>query len=68
VGDKTGTGWHPGMADKINDVAIVWPPGKAPWVIAAFYEAPLHGGRKLRDQDQAVLAEVARLAVQMLTA
>ncbi len=64
AGDKTGTGWHPSMADKINDVAIVWPPGRAPWVIAAFYETPAPRAEPLQDSDQAVLAAVARIAVR----
>jgi beta-lactamase class A len=61
-GDKTGTGWAPQMPNKYNDVAITWPPGKAPLVISAFYESarPHKGG--MRDQDQAVLAEVGRIA------
>lgn len=63
AGDKTGTGMAPGMPDKYNDVAIAWPPGKAPVVISAFYETarPHKGG--MRDEDQAVLAEVGRIAV-----
>jgi beta-lactamase class A len=62
-GDKTGTGWAPQMPNKYNDVAITWPPGKAPLVISAFYETarPYKGG--MRDEDQAVLAEVGRIAV-----
>ena len=61
-GDKTGTGMAPGMADKYNDVAIAWPPGKAPLVISAFYETARPHKRGMRDQDQAVLAEVGRIA------
>ncbi len=62
AGDKTGTGIAPQMPDKYNDVAIAWPPGKAPLVISAFYETarPHKGG--MRDEDQAVLAEVGRIA------
>lgn len=61
AGDKTGTGMAPGMVDKYNDVAIAWPPGRAPLVISAYYEtAVAHGD--MRDEDQAVLAEVGRLA------
>lgn len=61
-GDKTGTGMAPGMPDKYNDVAIAWPPGKAPLVISAFYETARPHNKGMRDQDQAVLAEVGRLA------
>ncbi|MEJ2864270.1 class A beta-lactamase [Actinomycetospora flava] len=32
VGDKTGSG----AQGENNDVAVVWPPGRAPWVIAVF--------------------------------
>jgi beta-lactamase class A len=65
AGDKTGTGWRAGQPDKINDVAITWPPGQAPWVIAAYYEAPLHQEAKLRERDVAVLAAVGRAVAQM---
>jgi beta-lactamase class A len=34
VGDKTGT-WN-GVHNAANDVAIAWPPGKAPIIIAAY--------------------------------
>jgi len=34
VGDKTGT-WNEGWFSTI-DVALVWPPGRAPWIIAGF--------------------------------
>jgi beta-lactamase class A len=61
AGDKTGTGMAPHMPDKYNDVAIAWPPGKAPLVIAAFFETS-SPHPAMRDQDQAVLAEVGRIA------
>lgn len=32
VGDKTGSG----QRGAVNDVAIVWPPGRAPWVVACY--------------------------------
>lgn len=32
AGDKTGTGGH----GSVNDVAIVWPPGRAPWLVCLF--------------------------------
>lgn len=40
AGDKTGTSFGPGMPDRINDVAVLWPPGRAPWVLACLYEGP----------------------------
>lgn len=60
-GDKTGTGMAPGMPDRYNDIAITWPPGKAPLVITAFFETRQPHTR-MRDQDQAVLAQVGRIA------
>lgn len=60
-GDKTGTAMAPGMADKYNDIAIAWPPGKAPLVITAFFETP-QSHATMRDEDQAVLAQVGRIA------
>jgi beta-lactamase class A len=52
AGDKTGTGG----AGQANDVAIVWPPGRAPWLVAAFYQRE----EAEPPQRNAVLAEVAR--------
>lgn len=53
IGDKTGTG--DGIS---NDVAIVWPPGRAaPWVVVAL----LSDCRSPREVQQACLAEVGRL-------
>lgn len=62
AGDKTGTFWDETMAGKCNDVAICWPPGRAPLIVAAFYETPTTGRDGVRDQDEAVLAEVGRIA------
>lgn len=59
AGDKTGTGQTPSMANKHNDVAILWPPGQAPVVVAAYYEASGYFD-PLRPEDDAVLAEVGR--------
>lgn len=61
VGDKTGTGISPQMANKYNDVAVVWPEKGAPLVIAAYYEASGHF-ESMRAEDEAVLAEVGRIA------
>jgi beta-lactamase class A len=65
AGDKTGTAIADGMANKYNDVAVAFPrergPGRSPLVIAAYYEAPGQF-EEIRDQDQAVLAEVGRIA------
>lgn len=61
AGDKTGTGMADGMTDKYNDIAIAFPPGRGPLVITAFYDTDEHA-RDMRDEDQAVLAAVGRLA------
>ena len=61
AGDKTGTGGAPKLHDKYNDIAIAWPPGKAPIVITAFLETRVSHA-DMRDEDQAVLAEVGRIA------
>ncbi len=61
AGDKTGTGITPSLANKTNDIAIAWPPGQAPLVITAYYESPSYF-EDIRDEDQAVLAEVGRIA------
>ncbi|WP_437734418.1 class A beta-lactamase [Sorangium sp. So ce1335] len=52
VGDKTGTGEN-GIA---NDVAVAWPPSRAPIVVACFVEVPSASA----DARNAVHAEVAR--------
>jgi len=60
-GDKTGTGMAPGMPAKYNDIAITWPPGKPPGIVTAFFETP-QPRSSMRDKDQAVLAQVGRIA------
>ena len=66
VGDKTGTGLHPSMPDQINDVAIIWRPGRAPFVLSAYYAAPRAGKSWVTDEHQAVLMAVGRLAARSL--
>jgi beta-lactamase class A len=63
AGDKTGTAMAEGMTDKYNDVAIIWPPGRVPVLISAYYETARAHGR-MRDEDQAVLAEAGRRAAR----
>ena len=60
VGDKTGTAFSPGMGNKTNDIAIVWRAGRAPLVVAAYYESPGFFDR-IRAEDEAVLAQVGKL-------
>lgn len=53
VGDKTGTGGN-GSA---NDIAVAWPPGRAPVFIAAYYT-----GSTISDEARsAVIAEAGRI-------
>jgi len=54
VGDKTGSGPN----NATNDIAVIWPPMRAPIVVAAYYAE----ARASEDQRNAVLAEVGRLA------
>lgn len=60
-GDKTGTANSPLYNNKTNDVAIFWPPARLPVIVTAYYEADGKYDR-IRDEDQAVLAEVGRIA------
>ncbi len=53
AGDKTGSG----LNGAVNDLAILWPPGRAPILIAA-YSSGLEGSD---DDRNALLAEVARI-------
>ena len=54
VGDKTGTGGN----NATNDVGVLWPPGRAPVILAAYYVE----ARASDEERNAVLAEVGRLA------
>ena len=65
AGDKTGTGFDE-VSGKCNDVALAWPPGKPPLIITAYFNTagPADG---IRDQDQAVLAAVGRLAADWIS-
>ncbi|HEY8614179.1 MAG TPA: class A beta-lactamase [Roseomonas sp.] len=57
VGDKTGSGEN----NTTNDIAVIWPPGRAPIIVAAYYT----GARASGDERNAVLAEVGRLAMEV---
>ena len=64
AGDKTGTGGSASdMPNRYNDVAIVWPAGNAPLIITSYYESPVKS-EDMRDADQAVLAQVGRIAAK----
>jgi beta-lactamase class A len=66
AGDKTGTANADTMTDKVNDIAAAWPPGKAPIVVAAYYDSDKRS-MDIRDEDQAVLAETGRIAAAWIT-
>lgn len=53
TGDKTGTG----NDGPTNDVAITWPPGRAPLIVSVYYDRK---GRKMAE-NAAVIAEVGRI-------
>ena len=57
VGDKTGTSGN-GIA---NDVAIAWPPGRGPLLVAAYYD----GRDATSEQRNAVLADVGRIVAAL---
>ena len=58
AGDKTGT-----FNEKVNDLAIIWPPKRKPLIIAAYYEGT-GKGEENRAADEALLAEVGRIAAK----
>ena len=62
-GDKTGTGRATGTTNKCNDVAIVFPLGKGPLIISAYYDSGEYTDQ-MEDRHQAVLAEVGRIAAK----
>ena len=61
VGDKTGTG----MPGKYNDVAVCWPPRQPPLIIAVYYDAG-PTVNDMRDQDQKVIADAARIVANWI--
>ncbi|MEP6785522.1 MAG: class A beta-lactamase [Sphingomonadales bacterium] len=67
-GDKTGTAADDrpnGMVNKYNDVAIAFPPDRAPIVIASYLDAAAHFD-SIRPEDEAILAEVGRIATRIV--
>jgi len=61
AGDKTGTAQADSMTDKVNDLAIVFPPGRGALIVAAYYDSDKRT-KETRDEDQALLAEAGRIA------
>jgi len=54
VGDKTGTGRN----NATHDVAVIWPPERAPIIVTAYYVE----ARASEDERNVVLAEIGHLA------
>lgn len=61
TGNKTGTGRDTGTTNKCNDVAITFPPGKNPIIIAAYFDSGEYT-EKVEARHEAVLAEVGKIA------
>jgi beta-lactamase class A len=59
VGDKTGTS----ATDIGNDIAVAWPPGRAPLVIACYFA----GAPVSDDQRNATIAEVGAIAASLVS-
>ena len=60
VGDKTGTSDN----GVVNDIAIAWPPGRPPLLVAAYYAETTRG----TDDAIAAIAEVGRIAAGLVRA
>lgn len=67
VGNKTGTMSDKQIGNQLNDVAIIWREGKAPLIVAVYYE-PGSFGDGSKAKDEAVLAEVGRIAASWISA
>jgi beta-lactamase class A len=63
AGDKTGTGRAEGTTNKCNDVAITFPPGRAPIIIAAYFDSGEYTPQ-IEARHEAVLATVGRIAAE----
>ena len=62
-GDKTGTGRAEGTTNKCNDVAITFPPGRSPIVVAAYFDSGEYTPQT-EARHEAVVADVGRIAAQ----
>ncbi|MDF2114741.1 class A beta-lactamase [Roseiarcaceae bacterium H3SJ34-1] len=59
VGDKTGSGNN----NTANDVAVLWPQGRAPVIVTAYYT----GATATDDERNMILADVGRFAAAVVT-
>ncbi len=66
AGDKTGTAQADEMTDKVNDIAIAFPPGRAPLVVTAYFDSVRKTGAT-QPGDEAALAAVGRAAAAWAT-
>jgi beta-lactamase class A len=62
-GNKTGTGRTEGTTNRCNDVAITFPPGRPPVIIAGYFDSGEYIAQVER-RHEAVLAVVGRIAAQ----
>lgn len=61
--DKTGTGMRPGIGNKVNDLAVLMPPGDgSPLVVTGYFENPSFA-EDVRPADEAVLKQLGGIAV-----
>ncbi len=65
VGNKTGTGIAPIMANKYNDVAAIWPENRDPHILSIYYEAKTHNP-KIEPASEAVLATAGSIAAELI--
>jgi beta-lactamase class A len=65
-GNKTGTGRAKGTTTKCNDVAITFPPGRNPVIVAAYFDSGEYTAQ-VEARHEAVLAEVGRIAAAWAT-
>ncbi len=63
TGNKTGSGRSAGTTNKCNDIAITFPPGKKPIIIAAYFDSGEYTD-KIEARHEAVLADVGKIAAQ----
>jgi beta-lactamase class A len=61
IGDKTGTGINDKMANKYNDIAMIYPPNKSKYIVTCYYESDKYYD-EIRDIDQLVLQKVGQIA------
>lgn len=60
--DKTGTGMRAGVGNKTNDLAVLIAPGRAPLIVAGYFENPSFA-EDVRLEDEAVLKALGEIAV-----